>query len=138
MIESYNDEGSYGNIEIYSDSVYFTTNDSVYGTFVNDSDERLKNIVADNINLSIENIANSPIVKFTWNENSKNPNKETVHVGTIAQYWNTILPEIVSQNKDGMYAMQYDVAALVSSISAAKEIVALKQEIAELKAQLNK
>lgn len=60
------------------------------------SDERLKDIVDDNASLSIDDIANAPAVHFQWkNEELEEGQWKETHVGTIAQYWQEIMPECV-------------------------------------------
>lgn len=53
--------------------------------------------------------------------------------GSIAQYWKEILPNCVSEDKDGMLSMQYGNIALVSVISLAREVAALKETVKVLK-----
>ena len=97
------------------------------GGFSNFSDVRYKNIIED-VSLSIKSIADVPIFKYTW----KNKNMgQKVNVGTSAQYWKTILPEIVSESEDSdrTLSIQYDVACLVSSIVLAKKVVEQEKTI---------
>ena len=90
------------------------------------SDVNLKNIVG-NAGLSVEQIANAPAVKFTW----KNKQDELIHAGTIAQYWQKVLPEVVS-DKAGTLSMNYGTAAMVATISVAKKVVNHEDRIREL------
>ena len=103
---------------------------TIFGTVNSSSDESLKDIISE-VSLSPEQIANAPAIKFKW----KNDGNKT-HVGTIAQYWKEILPEVV-ENNENCLTLAYSHAAMISVISLAKEVVALKQEIAELKGQTN-
>lgn len=96
------------------------------------SDERLKNKIS-NITLNAEQISDAPAILFTWKDNNVDKNK---HIGTIAQYWQKILPESVIDTQRGLM-IEYGPVAMISVISLAKEVVALKQEIAELKGQTN-
>lgn len=93
------------------------------------SDKRLKDIIDYDAVPHIDDIANAPAIHFTW----KNKRDKKIHVGTIAQYWQNITPECVHQSKRGHLTMNYDVIALVNTIALAREINALKHEIAELK-----
>ena len=93
------------------------------------SDKRLKDIIDYNAVPHIDDIANAPAIHFTW----KNKRDKKIHVGTIAQYWQKITPECVHQSKRRFLTMNYDVIALVNTIALAREINALKREIAELK-----
>lgn len=97
------------------------------------SDRNLKDIVSD-VNLTVEQIAEAPAVEFTW---KKDQSEDKQHnIGTIAQYWQVVLPEVVGETEDGKLTMQYSNAAMVSAIVTAKEVVALKEEIEELKRQI--
>jgi hypothetical protein len=93
------------------------------------SDKRLKDIIDYDAVPHIDDIANAPAIHFTW----KNKRDKKIHVGTIAQYWQKITPECVHQSKRRFLTMNYDVIALVNTIALAREINALKHEIAELK-----
>ena len=109
------------------------------------SDLRKKTITGD-VPMNLYNVANAPLFKFTWNEEKEYSGQ---HIGSAAQYWQTILPELVIQGSDAdmTLAMQYDVIALASAITVAKTVVnheeriillereneALKKEIADLK-----
>lgn len=93
------------------------------------SDERLKDIIDYDAVPHIDDIAKAPAIHFTW----KNKRDEKIHVGTIAQYWQKITPECVHQSKRRFLTVNYDVIALVNTIALAREVIALKHEIAELK-----
>jgi hypothetical protein len=113
--------------------------------FNNTSDLRKKTIIGD-VPINLYNVANAPLFKFTWNNETKYSGH---HIGSAAQYWQTVLPELVIQGSDAdlTLAMQYDVIALASAITVAKTVVnheeriillereneALKKEIADLK-----
>lgn len=93
------------------------------------SDERLKDIIDYDAVPHIDDIAKAPAIHFTW----KNKRDEKIHVGTIAQYWQKITPECVHQSRRRFLTVNYDVIALVNTIALAREVNALKHEIAELK-----
>ena len=122
---------------------YFYT--SIYAaSFESTSDIRKKYVVSYDVGLNMESVANAPTIRFTWNENSTNKDKTTIHVGSIAQYWQTILPESVHEGPDGYLSMQYDVIALLSAISVAKRVTeherrieTLERENAMLRLELN-
>ena len=90
------------------------------------SDARLKDIQG-NVGLSVEDIANAPAVKFLW----KKDRAKGMQVGSIAQYWQRVMPEVVS-NKSNELGLQYGVAALLSAITTAKKVVDHEQRIKEL------
>lgn len=90
------------------------------------SDLRLKNVIED-IWLKPEQIAEAPMVKFTWKDKAD----KGVHVGSIAQYWLNVLPEAVPEI-DGHYNLEYGTIALIAAISIARKLVNLEQRIDRL------
>lgn len=96
------------------------------------SDETLKNKIAD-VELTAEQIAEAPAIKYTWKDKEKDQN---IHVGTIAQYWQEVLPETVSTDSNEKLMLDYQGAAMAAVINLAKEVVELKAKIAELESKL--
>lgn len=90
------------------------------------SDARMKDVLGDTT-LSVEQIANAPAVRFYW----KKDRSLGEQVGTLAQYWQNVLPQSVS-DKSGELSLQYGVAALLSTIVVAKKVVNHEQRIKEL------
>ena len=86
------------------------------------SDER-KKIVSKEMVLDLDKIADAPSVLFKWRDSQRN----TEHVGTLAQYWQDVLPQVVCENHDGELSMQYGTAALVAVISVARELREIKK-----------
>ena len=101
-------------------------------SFVNTSDERKKNVIDYDATLAVDDIANAPAIHFTWKDSADT----STHVGTLAQYWRDLCPEAVPENYDGFYGVDYAVLAMLSSISIARRIQELKQEIEQLKKAL--
>lgn len=95
------------------------------------SDKRLKD-VKENIDLPIETFAEAPAVKFEW----KNNKELGMQAGTIAQYWEEKLKEVVHEGEDGNLSMQYDVAALLGTITIAKKVVEQEDRIKKLEEQI--
>ena len=95
------------------------------------SDQTLKDKVAD-VELTAEQIAEAPAIKYTWKDNEKDQN---VHVGTIAQYWQEVLPETVSTDSNEKLTLDYQGAAMAAIINLAKEVVELKAKVAELESK---
>lgn len=91
------------------------------------SDARKKDVVCNAV-LSVEQLALAPAILFTWKGERA---KEGLQVGTLAQYWQGVLPEVV-MNKGGELSMQYGVAALVSAIITARKVVDHERRISEL------
>ena len=94
------------------------------------SDGRKKDVIEE-AKLTLEQIAEAPAVKFRW----KDKRDEDVHAGTIAQYWQKVLPEVVSDKGDEL-GVNYGAAAMVASINLAKEVVELRKMVLELKAEI--
>ena len=99
----------------------------------NSSDERLK----DNIEViqgSLDKIGEIRGVEFDWNDKSPGWAQERGHdVGVVAQEVQKILPEVVTERKNGYLGVDYKriVPLLIESI---KE---LKQEVNDLKKKVN-
>ena len=97
------------------------------------SDIRQKDVIKD-FALDVHAIANARMIKFTW----KDKRDELVHVGGVAQEWQTILPESVTETEDGSLAMDYGVIALMSAISLARVTVNHEQRIAQLENEIRR
>ena len=96
------------------------------------SDERDKNII-EHFEISLDYIAQAPIVSYEWKDKEKRG--EGQHVGSIAQYWLSELPELVPE-LNGRYSMDYGRIALLSAITDARHIVNLEQRVARLERRL--
>ena len=112
--------------------VYVSTGLYSHGYVTALSDIRHKDVMGD-VKLTVSEVANAPAVKFLW----KDRRQEGLQVGSIAQYWQKVLPEAIVEAADGELTMSYGVIALLASIANAREIVNLKREIAELKRKLS-
>lgn len=91
------------------------------------SDIRKKNVVSYELPLNVEQIANAPTIKFLWKDNRE----EGEQVGTIAQYWEKVLPESI-KDKSGELSMSYGVASLISTIVTARKVMNHEKRITEL------
>lgn len=91
------------------------------------SDERLKKILHP-VGIRIEDIAKAPIVAFRW----KDGRDVQEHLGSIAQYWQRIVPELTPEDNDGHLSMDYATIALMSAVSLARKVEELERRIAEL------
>ena len=103
--------------------------------FTNTSDIRKKNVIKDT-DLRIEQIAKAPSFEYYWLDQSID---HDLHVGTSAQYWQSVLPEVVSRAKDemGTLSMQYGVAALISAITVARKVMTHEEKIALLETRVS-
>jgi hypothetical protein len=93
-------------------------------TWASKSDARLKNVLGD-VNLTVEQIAAMPAVRFTWK--SRAPHQ--VHVGTLAQGVQKVMPEAVGQTGDGILTVAYGEAAFVSVVKLARRVLELEKLI---------
>jgi hypothetical protein len=110
----------------------YNTGDAQFNSVSQTSDIRRKNIISD-IGMAIGDIAQAPMFRFTM----KDDKNAIVRVGTSAQYWQTVIPEVVSEDKRGVLGMQYDVAAMAGVITVAKVVVDHEDRISAIERQLN-
>lgn len=99
-------------------------------TVTSTSDERLKYGWKKNSKSMLEDLANVKSGTF------KRRGMKDKFIGVSAQSLQEVMPEAVIEGNDGYLSVAYGNAALVAAIELAKEVKQLKQEIAELKAQL--
>ena len=92
--------------------------------FQQSSDATLKNVIGD-VDLTVREIANAPAVEFTWKRDGRKD------VGTIAQYWKDVLPEVVS-GEEGSMGMNYATLGVVSSIVLARSMETHEERISRL------
>lgn len=88
------------------------------------SDARKKDVLGD-VELSAEQIAEMPAVRFSWIDKTK----PGIFIGTLAQPWQKLLPEAVHTMADGVLSFDYQSAAMVSVINLAREVVAIKSKL---------
>lgn len=128
---------SSGNVGIgnSSPSYKFHVNGEVGATNYNNTSDIRKKDIIENLDLDVEDIANAPLFKFSWLDPEM---PEGVNVGTSAQYWQTIMPEIVTETNDDekTLSMQYGVAGLASSIALAKKVVEQENTIKAQEARI--
>ena len=94
------------------------------------SDGRLKSNHAP-VSLTLDDVANAPAITFRW------ANDGTEDCGSIAQYWQRILPWTVhgEQEKEPL-SLEYGKAALLSAIVTARELKTANERIATLEERL--
>ena len=100
-------------------------------SFVNNSDIRKKDVLNYDAEPQFYAVANAPAIRFKWKERSS-MSKDMVCIGSVAQYWQSILPEAVMTDEKGYLSMQYDVIALFSAIATAKRVVEHERRIEQL------
>lgn len=96
------------------------------------SDINIKDIISEDTCFTVDNIADAPFFDYTY----KNDESKNVQIGTSAQYWQTVCPNSVKVNEDGILGLNYQGVALGSAICLAKKIKEQQSEIDELKSQI--
>ena len=124
---------THAGFSVESNRIKFTVDKTFESNMAMDvtSDERQKNIINE-LEPSIEDIADVRVVDFSYKRDKFN----TPRAGSIAQDWQKVIPNAVRENEDGILSLDYGAVATVSAVTAAKEIVKLKQENEQLKARL--
>ena len=133
---AFKEVGNYFGWRTSSNAFYFSQQIEVYGNIYATgavtalSDIRHKTVIKDAA-VSVEDIARMPAVMYQWNDGRED---KELHVGSIAQNWQTVLPEVVlkANDEEGTLSMQYGVAALVSSIIIARKVVSHEDRIKQL------
>lgn len=95
------------------------------------SDARHKDVKR-SVELTVEQIAAMPAVIFEWLDKDLKDVDPGEHVGTLAQEWQEILPQAVSEQEDGTLTMGYGEAALVSVITLARRELKLARSMFKL------
>lgn len=90
------------------------------------SDVRKKDVLGDVV-LTVEQIAEAPAVRFIWKEHPEMGEQ----VGSIAQYWQKVLPQSVRGSEQ--LSLQYDTTGLVAIITLARRVMQLEKTINELR-----
>ena len=102
------------------------------GGFTFLSDSRKKNIIDHDVRLSVDDIANAPLIHYTL----KDDPEKRVRVGSIAQYWKRVLPESVNHAENGTLSMNYDLQAHASVIVLARKVRELERIIYNLQSRI--
>lgn len=102
------------------------------GGFTFLSDVRKKKIIDYNVKLSVADIANAPLIHYTL----KDDPLRRVRIGSIAQYWQKVLPESVSTDKEGTLSMSYDLQAHTAVVVLARRVQELEKMIYHLQTRM--
>ena len=92
------------------------------------SDARLKDVTG-NVELDIRAIARAPAVFFRWKDTGGED------VGSIAQYWQALMPQLTPRTPSGMLGLQYDKAALLGVVTVSRRVLDHEERIAALEAE---
>jgi hypothetical protein len=140
VVVNYNNDsnGTYALLWGSGNSIYATGGifcnpglDTIYASEVQaTSDERLKTNWRE---LPVDFVEKLSKVKSGIYDRTDIP---MTQAGSSAQDWQKLLPEVVSENENGMLSLAYANAALVSAIALAKEVEMLKEKIKQLENQL--
>lgn len=117
--------GLHTNVGFYSDT-YLDC-----GSSSSASDARMKKNLKD-VALTVKDIADAPAVEFDWVDESKGSG-----AGSIAQYWEALLPHNVKDYGDHK-SMEYGNIALLSAITLARKVEELEARIKTLENELRK
>jgi hypothetical protein len=103
------------------------------------SDIRHKSVTEYLPEIAPEKISAAPIFKFRWTDRDD----DKIHIGTSAQYWQEILPEIVTGTD--FLTLNYPVLATILAVQASRRIdrieqriLVLEQENEQLKQEISK
>lgn len=102
------------------------------GNWISQSDVRLKDIKR-YVQPDIELFGRAPLFVFSW----KNKANKREHIGTSAQYWRAVEPLLTGEDEEGFLRFDYTTAAFAGAITAAREIIRLKERVAELEKTIN-
>ncbi len=124
--------GSYsGWLEVLTNNGHtFAGNLNMSGNVSGYSDERLKKDWLPLHENFVERLANVRSGSYTRTD------VDLEQVGVSAQNLREILPQAVLTDEEGYHSVVYGNAALVSAVELAKEVVALKHELSDVKAEL--
>ena len=98
-----------------------------YGKITSRSDKRVKDII-DDVHLSVSDIAMMPAVRYT----RKDLKDGREYVGSIAQNWQRVLPQVIQKDDKGILSLDYQSAALVSTIILARKVIELETKIKDI------
>ena len=128
---------NYGNVGIGTSSPSYKLHvvGAIYCTsgFTFLSDIRKKDVITYQWAPALSAIAEAPIIRYTL----KDDKEKRERIGSVAQYWQKITPEAVTEAHDGTLSMDYGSIALTSVIALAREVKQLKAQVARLTQQRN-
>ena len=95
------------------------------GAITERSDIRCKDVETYQWAPSLSMIANAPIIRYSM----KDDDTHRMRVGSVAQYWQKMIPEAVSKSADGTLSIAQGDICMVGMIALAREVKQLKDEI---------
>lgn len=118
-------------IGLTSPSYKLHVNGKIYctGGFAFLSDIRKKNVVGFCNGFSVKDIANAPLIQYTLKEDLDDGRR---HIGSVAQYWQKVLPDTVNEVDDTL-SMDQESILMASVITLARKVMSLENQIIQLK-----
>lgn len=102
------------------------------GGFAFLSDIRKKDVITKDLHISVGDIAKAPLIRYTL----KSDEKKEIHIGSVAQYWQKVMPETINKSNDGTLSMDYGTISLVSVVTLARKLETLEIELSDIKKKL--
>lgn len=104
------------------------------GGFAFLSDIRKKDVITKDLHISVGDIAKAPLIRYTL----KNDEKKEIHIGSVAQYWQNVMPETINKSNDGTLSMDYGTISLVSVVTLARKLETLEEKLSDIQKKLIK
>ena len=95
------------------------------------SDMNLKDVYSV-VEAELEDIARTPIFNFKWRDLD---DADRLHLGTSAQYIQTLFPNAVSRTVNGTLGLDYGSTALAAAVLTARKVMTHEERIAALEAE---
>jgi hypothetical protein len=105
---------------------------AVNGAFTPASDIRKKNVL-EYVEPDIIDLSRLPIIRYTW----KDGGDDKIHLGTVAQAVDVNFHELVYGDYSTAFSLDYAALGTIGAITAAREIIRLKDRVAELEKTIN-
>lgn len=99
------------------------------GSITERSDIRCKDVETYQWSPTLDMIADAPIIRYTM----KDDKTHRMRVGSVAQYWQKMIPEAVSCDTDGILSIAQGDICMVNIIALAREVRKQREEIIQLK-----
>lgn len=99
------------------------------GSITERSDIRCKDVETYQWSPTLDMIADAPIIRYTM----KDDKTHRMRVGSVAQYWEKMMPETVSKDNDGILSIAQGDICMVNVIALAREVRKLREEVKLLK-----
>ena len=95
------------------------------GSITERSDIRCKDVETYKWSPTLDMIADAPIIRYTM----KDDKSHRMRVGTVAQYWEKVMPEAVSKDNEGTLSIAQGDICMVNVTALAREVRKLREEV---------